>query len=75
MTGKTDRIGPLTQDMPATWECVVCGISPKRGQTFYLVANDDTMDTTVTVQHELLADCGIPGTTGPHGESVAKPPG
>ena len=63
-------IGPLTQDMPATWECIVCDVPPKRGQVFRLVSSDDSTDPTVTVQHEFLADCGIPGTTGPHGEVV-----
>ena len=72
MNGTIERLGPFNQDMPASWECIVCGVSPKRGESFVLVANDSSINTSVSITHEYLADCGILGTTGPHGESVEK---
>ena len=57
MNGTIERLGPFNQDMPASWQCVVCLEPPKRGQVFRLVEVNDV----VTVQHEFLADCGIPG--------------
>ena len=60
---KSELIGPLTKDLPATWACIICGNPPTTGQIFRVVTTGIMPDISVTVQHEYLADCGIPANT------------
>ena len=53
-------IGPLSNDLPEFWECVVCGVSPRKGEVFTLTGHGENIrDEIVTVQHMYVSDCGI----------------
>jgi hypothetical protein len=53
-------IGPLAKDLPEMWECVICGVPPRKGEVFTLTGHgDDIRKVTVTVQHMYVSDCDI----------------